>query len=199
MKLWLRKISVFLVAIITLGLYIPSVDSNITINEDKEIYSPKRNIREAENDTLLGSDTKAKEDSVFPDNPIDIFTSKAKEQAIVKMGPRILQQVEDDFTSMILPAMEEVLTLMLVEAGQDQVAYYTITEQPAGGYGEKIFHLYDSRNQKDVARFHVRREKRPLEGHWFNFHYHLSNDHFEEHHEIGEIYWSKDDPPKWMT
>ncbi|HLQ71498.1 MAG TPA: YpjP family protein, partial [Bacillota bacterium] len=130
---------------------------------------------------------------------VQLLTDKAIEQTIAKLGPKITEKVEDDFMESILPAMESVLETVLTEAGEDALPYYAITEEPAKGVGERIFHVYDFHNEKDVARFDVRRDNRPQEGYWFNFHYHLSADNFEYHHEIGEIYWNKNMPPKWMS
>src|SRR5690625_2926285 len=100
---------------------------------------------------------------------------------------------------MILPTMEEALQHILTDIGEEDATYIGITEQLSTGYGEKIFHVYDYRTKNDIARFHVRRDNRPLEGYWFNFHYHLYDDNFEKHYEIGEIYWDKNIPPKWMS
>lgn len=200
MQLWFRRIFVFLVAVMTFGLYIPSAEPDAKVNDEKNILSPNKIVEE--NDE--GSDSPTEDGDCFHDpeekeSKTALLAKQAREQAIAKLGPRILERVEDDFMEVILPTMEEVLTTLLVEAGSQEVPYFMITDQPADGYGEKIFHVYDARNDMDIARFHVRRDKRPLEGYWFNFHYHLSKDHFEKHHEIGEIYWSKDDPPKWMA
>lgn len=79
------------------------------------------------------------------------------------------------------------------------VKYIEIVENTNPGYGEKIFDLYDMRDGKALAKFHVRRENRPLDGYWFNFHYHEQLDNYETHHTIGEVYWSKNTPPKWMS
>lgn len=206
MKLWLRKIAVSLVAIVTLGLYVPPLHLGADSENEKNTFTskasdPERQAslvavkEEDEQSSLHFSTAKNKFDK---NKHIDSLTDLAKEQAVNKLGPKIASQVEDEFTSIILPTMESVLKSVLEEA-DDEVAYYAITQQPASGLSERIFHVYDARNEKDVARFHVRRDNRPMEGYWFNFHYHLSNDNFEKHHEIGEIFWDKNMPPKWMA
>jgi hypothetical protein len=206
MKLWLKKIAVILVAILTLGIYIPPTLLNTDAEKKEEVVTPKTDM----NDAVLTSDTYAAEQELL-DNPFDLgndpasnnyintITAKAKEQALTKLGPKITGQVEDDFETDILPNMESVLELILKDAGETNTPYLAITEQPSQGFGEKMFNIYDYRTNKDVARFHVRRDNRPLEGYWFNFHYHLGNDNFEKHHEIGEIYWDKNTPPRWMA
>src|SRR5690606_5692626 len=74
-----------------------------------------------------------------------------------------------------------------------------ITEKPAGGISEKIFHIYETETNKDIIRFHVRRDKPPLEGYTFNFHYHTYHDQFQTHYALGNIYWDINTRPKWQT
>lgn len=202
MKLWMKRISVFLITLMTLGLYTPPIHLNTDTDNDEyftekskasdEIAAPVFDVAD-EIDFTQESDT--------TDYIINSITEKAKEQTISKMGPRIINQIETDVMATILPNLEEVLQMILADAGEDQINYYGISEQPlsTSGYGEKIFNIYDFRTKKDVARFDVRRDNRPGEGYWFNFHYHLSGDNFVEHHHIGEIYWDKNMPPKWMA
>ncbi|MFG6115441.1 YpjP family protein [Halobacillus sp. MO56] len=198
MKLWFRKVSVVLIAILTLGLYIPPTYADAETPAKKEIASPKE-----KEDAYIPAEAVIPDEEITPEPPssdylIDVLTERAKEQAVTKLGPKIATKVEDEFAAVILPGIEEVVTALLEEA-EEQVPYYEISEQPAAGYGEKIFHLSDYRTKGEIARFDVRREKRPGEGYWFNFHYHLSKDGFEKHHDIGEIYWDKNTPPKWMA
>lgn len=206
MKRWFKKISVVFITILTLGLYIPPVHINTNADDNKENFASKANVNEdtftpvaVEKSTDLQTSQDQLKDYLSNDYFINGLTEKAKEQAITKLGPRIINQVEDEFNDFILPNIEAVLQSVLVEAAEDDLKYYGITEQPSRGLGERIFHIYDERTQKDIIRFHVRREKRPLEGYWFNFHYHLSADNFEKHHDIGEIYWDKNVPPQWMA
>ena len=203
-KLWMRKATAVLVAIVTLGLYVPpmhidasttkQVSENENINENR---APVGEWRQEEESSLEQEERDDEEKS--SDYYINMITYQAKEQAVSKLGPKIASKVEDDFNSTILPKIEEVLSTILADAGENQVPYYAISEQLNPGYGEKIFNVYDARTKKDIARFDVRRDKRPDEGYWFNFHYHLSEDGFEKHHQIGEIYWDKNTPPKWMS
>ncbi|MGP4107867.1 YpjP family protein [Virgibacillus sp. L01] len=200
MKLWFRKISVILIAIMTLGIYVPQISLETEAEESSEAISPKSDIDESVSVALPDVSNQTEPDQISDEEVlINEITKKAKEQTYTKMGPKIVTQVEDDFMTAILPKIEESLNMILADAGEDEVPYYNITEQPSQGLGEKIFNIYDNRTKKDIARFHVRRDNRPLEGYWFNFHYHLSTDGFENHHEIGEIYWDKNSPPKWMT
>ncbi|ASN03886.1 YpjP family protein [Virgibacillus necropolis] len=193
MKLWIRKISVILITFMTLGVYIPPTYLNTNAEETNEAVS-------SEADVIIPV-AEINEEEIIEDEPddfISLLTKQAKEQTMTKLGPKIVQQVDDEFTSVILPEMEKVLN-NIVEKAEESSPYLAITEEPAHGYGEKIFNIYDYQTKKDIVRFDVRREKRPLEGYWFNFHYHVSSDDFEEHHPLGEIYWDKNIPPKWMS
>lgn len=206
MKNWLRKVSVIFIAIMTLGLYVPPVNLYTDAEENNETFSSKSNVDQESftqvSDVVEAIDLSHTEGSTKEITDDDYFihrlTEKAKEQTLTKLGPRIIKQVEDEFMEYILPSIEEVLQTTLIQA-DDDLPYYSITEQPTSGFGERIFHIYDNRTEKDVIMFHVRRDNRPLEGYWFNFHYHLSDDNFEKHHEIGEIYWDKNIPPQWMS
>ncbi|MRH43493.1 hypothetical protein GH741_12470 [Aquibacillus halophilus] len=201
MKLWIKKISVVLITFMALGVYIPPTYLDTSADND-EIVSAKTNFNDdiftPVSEVEIGNESEQEEIDT-DEYLIGIITEQAKEQTISKMGPRIAKQVEDDFSTSILPHIEQVVRDILVESGKEQFQYYGISEQPSAGYGEKIFHLYNFKANTDIAKFHVRRENRPGDGYWFNFHYHLKNDNFEEHHSIGEVFWAKDTPPKWMA
>ncbi|MFD2752021.1 YpjP family protein [Virgibacillus siamensis] len=199
MKVWMRKIAVIFVAIMTLGIYVPTIHMHPEADEAKGAVSSPSDV-DSTNDNIPVDIPEIEQipqldESYF----MSQITSKAKEQTINKLGTRIANQIDEDFEDDILPKMEESLSMILAEAGKDNLPYIGITEYPSSGFGEKIFNVYDNRTGKDIARFHVRRDNRPLEGYWFNFHYHVRNDKFETHHEIGEIYWDKNIPPKWMS
>jgi len=197
MRIWLKKMSVVLVAIMTLGLYIPSTDVTADTNNKSASLSESNN--NSNNQTEENDYHEIDQIEVEEPNPSTLLLEKAKEQALMKLGPRIKDQLEDEFLAVILPKIEEELESIFHEAGEEKLPYYEITENPAYGYGERIFNVYDVQTKKDIAKFHVRRDFKPLEGYWFNFHYHLEKDNFEIHHEIGEIYWDKNIPPKWMS
>jgi len=206
MKIWLRKVTVVLITIMTLGIYAPPIHINTDLDKSNDVAQSKSNATEniqtivdrvdKPSDTSLTASLSGETEQI---DKINVLTEKAREQAISKLGPKIIKEVDHEFNETILPNIERVLKTVLNESEEAELPYYGITEHPAGGLGEKIFHVYDMRTNKDLARFHVRRDNRPQEGYWFNFHYHLSKDNFEEHHEIGEIYWDKNVPPKWMA
>ncbi|WLR53239.1 YpjP family protein [Bacillus tianshenii] len=141
--------------------------------------------------------------TVSADDLKPFFTEYAVEhagkQAKEKFGPSIEGEIGDEFSTKILPKIEEVIARYADEWGEDQLRRLALSERPAGGMGEKIFHLYDRKTGEDLVRFHVRRDNPPKEGYWFNFHYHEAKDKFTEHHELGKIYWDKNTPPHWMS
>src|SRR5690625_1949995 len=208
MKLWFRKLSVVLITIMTLGLYVPPAILDMEAEENKDSLSSKADISD---DTVHpATEVQAEEadhvaqynvtyETFDNDYYLHMLTEKVTEQVVTKLGPKIGERVENDVLETILPNIEDVLKTVLTDSEDDVLPYYGITEEPTRGLGEKIFHVYNHQTDEDIARFHVRRDNRPLEGYWFNFHYHLSDDNFEEHHELGEIYWDKNIPPKWMS
>lgn len=201
MKLWLRKLSVILLTIVTLGFYIPPAIVTTDADKDKDSISDESIMDDNNESTVVDTplEVSLSKDNIINDiDPIDEIMEQAREQTLLKLGPRIASEIDDEFTSYILPNMEKALMSVLHD--EEGVAnYFQITERPSDGMGERIFNVYDNRTKKDIALFHVRRDKRPLEGYWFNFHYHLAYDDFDKHHEIGEVYWDKNDPPKWMS
>lgn len=199
MKLWMKKIAVVLIAIATLGMYTPTDLLDVEAESSKNNLSSKSNYDSV---TATVEGQRIDFQTSVQETEVDYLASiqaQAKAQSLLKFGPRIAEQVEDEFTEVILPQIETVLANLFDEADKDTVPYYGITENPAEGYGERIFNVTDLRTNTDLAKFHVRRDNRPLDGHYFNFHYHLSKDEFKEHHHIGDIYWDKNTPPKWMA
>lgn len=117
---------------------------------------------------------------------------------MVKLGDKIASKIEVPLTEEVLPNLELVLDQVFDMVGDEKSQFLVIREEPASGYGERIFNLYDMSNQENIAKFHVTRVKKPQDGHYFQFHYHLANDQYEEHFPIAEVHWGKNTPPKWM-
>ncbi|MCA0971691.1 YpjP family protein [Halobacillus litoralis] len=202
MTTWGRKLFVILVSVLTLGLYIPPTYA-ADAPENKEIapQEPEEQGREAfiEESVQTEQDELTEDIPLTADDYVHQMKEQAKEQTLTKMGPRIIQKVDRDMTEEILPKIEEIVDSILDEVGEDELPYYEITEELTPGYGEKIFTVINHHTGEELARFDVRRDKRPGDGYWFNFHYHLQEDNFAKHHAIGEIYWEKNTPPKWMS
>ncbi|MCA0984586.1 YpjP family protein [Halobacillus yeomjeoni] len=198
MKLWMRKIFVVLISVLTLGLYVPPTDLHTDAADNKEVSNHDQSLASGS----IGEQEDVDEGQESYDavvDPIEELAERAKAQTVAKMGPRIIQKVDEDMTREILPKIEEVVESIISQGDEDEIPYYEITEELVPGYGEKIFNLVNYKTGEEIARFHVRRDKRPGEGYWFNFHYHMKADEFVKHHTIGEIYWEKNTPPKWMS
>ena len=203
MMIWLKRIFVVLISILTFGMYVPPVQITTNAEADsKEVAPSKEDADINEFNVFIKTEQARSLADTFPIvelDPVDQLIEQAKLQTVTKMGPKIANQIEDDFIDSILPGIEEVIETLLHDVGEEKVPYIKISEEEYTGYGEKIFTLYDMRTNQDIARFDVRRDNRPQEGYWFNFHYHVKQDDYETHHALGEIYWSKDTPPKWMS
>ncbi len=198
MKMYIRKTFVILITILTLGMYVPPPILN---TDAAEVDSSKEKVND---DTFKRHEMEWSFEAVHSSTYKDRFwslhdiTNLAKMQTITKLGPKIIDSVDETSLDTIMWNIEEVITSLLQDK-EDAIYYYGISEELAPGYGEKIFNIYDIRTNEDIARFHVSRINKPMEGYYFNFHYHLSEDNFEEHYPIGEIYYHKNTPPKWMA
>lgn len=201
MRLWLTKLSVVLITFMTFGMFIPPTyldaeasDQEVQVDEEKQLSeSPLTNFDEI-------SDLRHTEEIVdIHEQFISYASEQAKQQSLEKFGPKITDVVGDEFLEVILPKIEEVIRDLANQAHEEELVSFEVSEKPSNGYGEKIFHIFNQQTGMDVARFHVRRVNHPREGHSFNFHYHLVNDQFEQHFDLGDIYWAKNTPPKWMS
>ncbi|WP_174732925.1 YpjP family protein [Mesobacillus harenae] len=191
MPVWFRKSIVVLITILSFGLVTPAQANGLFVSEAAE-----------ESDTH--------EVSVFT-NPHDILPGdidrhsfigkmvrEAEEQSLQKFGTKIGPVIEDEFRQVILPNIERTIETVAEQYPNEKLTSLAITEGPGGGRSEKIFNLTDD-DGHDIIRFHVRRDQPPLEGYWFNFHYHTYHDQFQSHHELGTIYWDKNTPPNWRS
>ncbi|RXJ04029.1 hypothetical protein DS745_01165 [Anaerobacillus alkaliphilus] len=200
MRLWLTKLSVVLITFMTFGMFIPPTyldaeasDQELLVKEEKQSLPSQPRIQT--NDTV----TSTEESIDVREQFITYASEQAKVQSLQKFGPKISNVVGDEFLEVILPKIEEVIRDLASEVNGEELVRFEVTERPSQGYGEKIFHIFNEETGTDIARFHVRRVNHPREGHSFNFHYHLLEDQFEQHYDLGDIYWDKNTPPKWMS
>ncbi len=201
MRLWLTKLSVVLITFMTFGLYIPPtyLDAEASDN-DQELSVNKEELANSEQNLEQISEATITESSIdVHEQFINYAYEQAKTQSFQKFGPKISNVVGDQFLEVILPKIEEVIRGLVNEVNGEELVRFEVTEKPSNGYGEKIFHIFNQETGTDIARFHVRRVNHPREGHSFNFHYHLIEDQFEHHYDLGDIYWDKNTPPKWMS
>ncbi|MFD1738390.1 YpjP family protein [Bacillus salitolerans] len=197
MPTWIRKSLVVMFTILTFGLVTPP---QLIIADAKSPGSQKADIQ----GDAINHDSQSHELTatfIHKDSEknhfLELAITEAEQQSIKKFGTTIEKRIGDEFRVIILPKMEEVIMSLSDELSEEQLANLVITKQPTGGTSEKIFHIIDGQTGKDLIRFHVRRDHPPLDGYYFNFHYHTSKDQFQAHHILGEIYWDKNTPPNW--
>ncbi|MEW9668626.1 YpjP family protein [Ammoniphilus sp. 3BR4] len=211
---WLRKATSILVTVLTLGLVTPPYlhSENLQNEPIFEVKLPDLpDLQEDKEDwgssPVLSWDEISWEElsqSIVDKNQLSRqFTAYMAYQADIqvqkKFGPTISSRVGEDYRLLILPKFEKALDSFSQEADEALLRNVGVTQRPAAGHGEKIFHLYDTRTGEDLVRYHVRREKPPQDGYWFSFHYHKKDDQFQHHYELGKIYWDKNTPPRWVS
>lgn len=150
MKNWIRKSLVVLFTLATFGLVAPP--SALTVNKQ----APDANYApEAEEKKLLLHRDSQDQSAIEQPNIVDQFLFEAEKQSFEKFGKKISGVIEDEFRNLVLPQMEEVIKTFL-ETEKEKFADLAISQKPANGKGEKIFHIYDRMSGKDLIRFHVR-------------------------------------------
>lgn len=198
MNKWLRKSLVILFSIATFGLVTPPASLAAVQDKPTEDTVTKSTLSDGDSSPeIIPSDIEVKQDVPYSkDQILHQILLEAEEKSYTKFGNKIGDVIEEDFKNLIFPKMEEVITYYVQD---DELFEHVEISKPSGGTGEKIFHIYNAETGQDVLRFHVRRENRPLEGYWFNFHYHTYHDSFQSHKDLGSIYWDKNTPPNWMS
>lgn len=197
MKKWLYKSLVVSVALLTFGMITPKHEIWANFEEEN---NTNRAIERPTNNQLSSAyqlDEILVED--YTKITIQSMTEAAKEQSYIKFGTRVGPVIEDEFETNIFPKIEEAIAFTVDRLGEDKLKNAVISEKPSGEYSEKIFHITDNQLRQDIIRFHVRTENRPFDGFYYNFHYHTFEDNFVKHYDLGEIYWSKNTPPKWLS
>lgn len=219
--IWLKKIFVTFVAVLTFGTVAP----NSHASTDRSQASKSNRLEKSASDLKIDSvreveavrdkDSNTERDGwsqpwqevaagltdqgELKERLVGYTVKQAEKQSFQKFGPAIQEQVGDEFRDEILPKVGEVMKTVAGNFDEDTMRNLVISNSPTGGFGEKIFHIYDARTSQDLVRFHVRRDHPPKDGYWFNFHYHVPSDHFQGHHELGNIFWDKDTPPQWRA
>ena len=201
MRKWLRKSFVTLVTVLTFGMVspFPAVQAN-----DEPVDKPnKNNAFESKQAVQKDNIEISYHEAQLNLPPKQQFLKTAMEigeqQSWRKFGERIGPVIENEFETIILPKIEKAISEVTEQFTDEDIQYLSISQKPGTGKSEKIFHIYNEKTGKDIIRFHVRRDLRPLEGYWFNFHYHTYHDQYQAHHELGEIFWDKNTPPHWSN
>ncbi|MBE1554730.1 YpjP family protein [Sporosarcina limicola] len=199
MKQWLQKTLIIAVALLTFGAISPNHEIWTSLQGKDEA---KQAIRPSIDTDFQYSLAESDFERELPEQSgliVDNLVASAKELSYTKFGSKIGPVISNEFDEVIFPKIEEAIQIVLLTSGDLHKRRLAISERPAGDYAEKIFHVQDMNDKKDLIRFHVRTEKRPQDGYFFNFHYHIADDGFVAHHSIGDIYWSKNTPPKWLS
>ena len=196
MSNWLRKSFVVLISILTFGLVTPS---QAFLNENENLEKSNNKAPSSMHSDSGVSEATAEEELIDHDLFVQKMTAQAENQAYIKFGSKIKPVIQNEFQSIILPKIQVAIEETTKQYPQNELSYLTISEVPTYAKSEKIFHIYDERSGEDVIRFHVRRDHPPLEGYYFNFHYHTVHDNFQEHFSLGDIYWAKNIPPQWLA
>lgn len=199
MKKWFQKTLIVAVALLTFGAIPPNheiwtnlQDKGLSKVSDRPLQSTDYSIGLADSldeENLMGSS----------DSLEELFITSAKRLSYMKFGTKVGPVIAEDFDNIIFPKIEEAIQMTFEKSDNLHKRRLAISEKPAGDYSEKIFNVYDLDDRKDLIRFHVRTEKRPQDGYFYNFHYHIAEDEFTAHYSIGDIYWAKDTPPKWLS
>ncbi|KOF11334.1 hypothetical protein AC739_05705 [Planococcus glaciei] len=198
MKKWWQKSLMIAVAVLTLGVISPNHLIWETLLDEKAHSNSQSSTG---NDKQYSFDWIDPSELYYDTHPsiLDTVHKAAEEQAYLKFGTKIGPVIQDEFETAILPNIQRAIDLHFAGMDTETLRKLAISEKPSGDYSEKIFHIYDTETSKDAIRFHVRTEKKPLEGFFFNFHYHVAEDNFQKHIALGDIYWSKNTPPKWLS
>ncbi|WP_409288807.1 YpjP family protein [Peribacillus sp. SCS-37] len=192
---WIKKSLVILISLLTFGTITPS--------EFHWLQEANASKGQGQNkDSFADSKRKAEvESSIYysRDELLQTFQQQAEIISYQKFGTKIKPRIEKEFKELILPRMELAIEQVSSGLSDEELQNLEITENPAGGSGERIFNITSRTSGNTLVKFHVRREQPPLEGYWFNFHYHTAKDQFASHHDLGRIYWDKNTPPNWNT
>ncbi|KKI88696.1 hypothetical protein WQ54_29730 [Bacillus sp. SA1-12] len=197
MNKWLRKSLFIMFSIATFGLVTPPASLAVQEKPAEDTVS-KSPLKDESVDQSAAASIEVEQLPPSKDQVISTILLEAEEKSYSKFGDKISVVIEDEFKEVIFPKMEEIITYYL-NVEDDELFQQLAVSKPSGGTSEKIFHIYNTETGEDVLRFHVRRENRPLEGYWFNFHYHTYHDSFQSHKDLGSIFWDKNTPPNWMS
>lgn len=131
-------------------------------NEKPLIYKISENDYELFHE-VLPSDTEHYIHRVI--SSAEVYTkfmfSHAYEQSMMKFGETISSKINESFTDEIYPRLKDALAETTNNLTEQEWPQVKVSNQPAPGFGEKIFHLYNEDSGEDIFRFHVRRDQPP--------------------------------------
>lgn len=206
---FIKKSLVALIAVLTFGTVIPTFPTHyVDKQDDKEAVQKEKDAVSAS--ALYGQASLEKRaqglEPVYEKSEEELiadFSSyaliEAKDQGLHKFGSRVTSKIGSQYVGEIAPAFADAVRA--VSAGHDKqwIRGLAVTHSASAGNGERILHVYQTDSGRELLKLHVRRDHPPLDGYWFDFHYHTALDGFQRHHELKRIYWGKDMPPKWQA
>ncbi|MEW9501834.1 YpjP family protein [Jeotgalibacillus marinus] len=191
---WIKNSLVVLISIITFGLVTPQ---DLLADRPKDDHKFDKSFSSIQSEQIEHHAVVA----ITPKQPKEEVIDQLMDQATViteeKIGERLMPRIEREFQDIILPKMEQVISDLMNTYPDSNLNHLVISPAIGKGDGERIFHIMDDKTGEDVISFHVRRDRPPLEGYTFNFHYHTQKDRFESHNMLANIYWGKDTPAKF--
>lgn len=208
---WIRKSLVACVAVLTFGTVIPTLPAHyLDKQNDKQnvqgskapIIASRPNDKSASKlgqSSLEIADRSSLSKAELIDRLSTYVLDEAKNQGTEKFGARISAKINGQYANQIAPAFAEAFRNVSNAHDSSWIQELEVTHAPTPGLGERIMHVYNKKTGKEVIKLHVRRDHPPLDGYYFNFHYHTALDGFQKHHELKTIYWGKNMPPKWKA
>jgi hypothetical protein len=203
---WIRKSLVACVAVLTFGTVIPTLPAHdLNKQNDKQnVQKTRSTVAERDFESRpLSENTSSDDTQLSKQALIEGFSiyavNEAKKQGAEKFGMRIAPKINKQYTEQIVPVFAQAVKDIGDVHNPLWIRQLDVTHAPASGFGERIMHVYNKQTGKEVLKLHVRRDHPPLDGYYFNFHYHTALDGFQKHHEIKTIYWGKNMPPKWQV
>lgn len=191
MPMWMRKLLVGVVAVLTLGTVVPTGYLHIPNRSSRD------DVQEAPAVETVVSLPKTRSDvqEALVSNAIE----QAKAQGKKKFGKVIDAKIGQQYEQTVVPKFAKAVATMADQLSFNELQDVVISQNPSPGLGERIIHLYDLNSKESYLKLHVRRDHPPLDGYYFNFHYHTTKDAFTGHHDITKIYWDKNTPPHWQA
>src|SRR5699024_1993060 len=138
MKIWMKKLTVLLVTIFTLGLYVPPISIDAEVDKlDKSELEPSENHTSSTEDQEIVIEDYEPEVEVSSEESNRLYLQElnqmAKDQLVEKLGTKIESKVNTKLDEVIFPNLEMVLDHLYEEIGIENAQYLVISEEPSAG------------------------------------------------------------------
>ena len=191
---WFRKTLVALITVFTFGLVTPP---SILLDNAKAADKPTSTAgqQNLESTSYTYEETN---DRLTTDTFITYAMQEAEKQSMQKFGTKIGPVIEDEFKDVILPKIEEAIAELANDVPEESLQSLAISQNQRVEIMKRFF-TFTIRKQEMTYAFPRKRYHPPQDGYYFNFHYHRFDDGYSGHHELGNIYWNTNVPPKWLS